>query len=99
VSGESDELQCRATTDPTDFNAVAVRTAVWVHAELIKIQPFMDGNKRTSRLVMDMVLSGLGIQPAPLEIPRKEYLVALGVYYRGDCEPLENVVIEAISRP
>jgi len=41
--------------DPT-YEKSALHIAVWVHAKVIRIHPFEDGNGRTSRLLMGIIL-------------------------------------------
>jgi len=56
--------------------ARSVRFAVWVHAEIVRIHPFFDGNGRTSRFVMNILLEALGVgcvavEAAPASIRRR----------------------------
>lgn len=67
----------------------AVYLAAWVHAEFVKIHPFVDGNGRTSRLLMNYELMQGGY--LPISIPKEErlsYFEKLETYaIHGDIEP------------
>jgi Fic family protein len=43
-----------------------------VHADIIKVHPFEDGNGRTSRLVASWILVELGLRPIPVEAVKQE---------------------------
>jgi Fic family protein len=48
--------------------------AAWVHYKLVHIHPFIDGNGRTARLLMNLVLIQNGYPPAViLNVDRKKY--------------------------
>lgn len=49
-----------------------VELAAWTHAEFVKIHPFVDGNGRTSRLIMNYQLMSGGY--LPVSIPKEERL-------------------------
>ncbi|GHT83603.1 cell division protein Fic [Spirochaetia bacterium] len=52
----------------------AVELAAWVHYKLVHIHPFIDGNGRTARLLMNLVLLSRGYPPAViLTVDRKKY--------------------------
>ncbi|WP_438853397.1 Fic family protein [Agromyces sp. M3QZ16-3] len=59
----------RSSGDPTTFAAAAQR-------ELISIHPFVDGNGRVTRLVMDHALQHRGLPPSLLENPGLDYMVS-----------------------
>jgi Fic family protein len=51
-----------------------VELAAWVHYKLVYIHPFIDGNGRTARLLMNLMLLQHGYPPAViLNIDRKKY--------------------------
>jgi Fic family protein len=51
-----------------------VELAAWVHYRLVHIHPFIDGNGRTARLLMNLILLQQGYPPAViLNIDRKKY--------------------------
>jgi Fic family protein len=51
-----------------------VELAAWVHYKIVYIHPFIDGNGRTARLLMNLILLQNGYPPAViLNIDRKKY--------------------------
>jgi len=66
-----------------DYEHEALKLALKWHADFIKIHPFEDGNGRTGRLMLDVLLVRLGLSPIPVEVPRLEYNEALNHYYRN----------------
>lgn len=71
----------RANPDDPSYEGSAIHIAVWLHAEIIRIHPFEDGNGRSSRLVMAMVLVALDLRPIPVEAVKQEYREVLNHYY------------------
>jgi hypothetical protein len=70
---------------------------VWLHAGLVRIHPFADGNGRLARLVANIPILQSG-EP-PLIIPKKsrlEYIRLLGEWQLaiGRPKPVENLVVE-----
>lgn len=61
-----------------------VHVAVWIHARVIQIHPFEDGNGRSSRLLMAKVLVDLGMQPIPIEATKQEYTTLLNSFFRDE---------------
>ena len=51
----------------------AIELAAWTHAEFVKIHPFVDGNGRTSRLIMNYQLMAGGY--LPVSVPKEDRLV------------------------
>jgi cell filamentation protein len=88
---------CRFDTD--DANALAMAT---VHAELVLIHPFRDGNGRCARLVA--VLMGLQAGLPALDFSgvhgaeRRRYIAAVQAAVRRDYEPMARVFRRAIAR-
>jgi hypothetical protein len=67
------------------------------HAEFERIHPFLDGNGRTGRLLMNLVLVRLGYPPAIVyKRERPRYLEALRKADEGDCGPLGELLARAI---
>lgn len=83
---------CLSNPEDATYAESAIKIACWAHAKLIEIQPFEDGNKRISRLLIGVVLVRLGFPPVPLEIPHGEYLAALLSYWAGDKQPFEDII-------
>jgi Fic family protein len=51
-----------------------VELAAWFHYKLVYIHPFIDGNGRTARLLMNLILLQHGYPPAViLNVDRKKY--------------------------
>lgn len=71
-----------------------VEYAAWTHAEFVKIHPFVDGNGRTSRLLMNYQLMSAGF--LPVSVPKEQravYFTALDTYHReGDLTPFTAMV-------
>jgi hypothetical protein len=68
-----------------------------VHARFEQVHPFLDGNGRTGRLVLNLLLVRLGYPPAIVfKAERRKYLDALGSADRGDHGPLGELLARAI---
>jgi len=64
---------------PTDRNPI--EQAAWTHAEFVRIHPFVDGNGRTSRLIMNYQLMANGFLPVNIRHEnRLAYYEALDAY-------------------
>jgi len=68
-----------------------------VHARFEQVHPFLDGNGRTGRLVLNLLLVRLGYPPAIIyKSQRTKYLNALRRADAGDCGPLGEFLARAI---
>jgi hypothetical protein len=68
-----------------------------LHARFEQIHPFLDGNGRTGRLVLNLVLVRLGYPPAIIyKRDRSRYLAALRRADQGDPGPLGEILARAI---
>lgn len=67
----------------------ALTLAAWTHAEFIRIHPFIDGNGRTCRLMMNYQLLSHGLLPVSIpKAERLEYFHTLEAYAtEGNIEP------------
>lgn len=73
--------------------------ATSLHYQLVHIHPFMDGNGRTARLLMNFVLIMHGYPPAViLNVDRKKYYRVLKEADRGTMEPFVDFVGRAVNR-
>jgi len=69
-----------------------------LHARLERIHPFRDGNGRTGRLAMNLLLVRHGYPPAVIyKRNRTQYLNALRRADRGDSGPLAEMVARAVT--
>ena len=68
-----------------------------VHAEFERIHPFLDGNGRAGRLVLNLILVRLGYPPAIIyKRQRSKYLNALRRADAADCGALGELLARAI---
>lgn len=85
IAAERDKLH------PVEFAAL-------LHLRLVSIHPFIDGNGRTSRLIMNLALFQDGYQPAVIPpICRADYLATIRRYQRkGDSKPFIDFIAERV---
>lgn len=69
---------------PYVTNLNLIELAAWTHAEFVRIHPFVDGNGRTSRMLMNYQLMSGGFLPVSIaKENRLEYFDALEAYAVG----------------
>jgi Fic family protein len=67
------------------------------HFEFERIHPFLDGNGRAGRLLLNLLLVRLGYAPAIIyKRDRTKYLNALGAADKGDIGPLGEMLARAV---
>ena len=75
-----------------------IATAAHHHAWIERIHPFVDGNGRVGRLLLNFMLIQRGYPPAViLASQRKRYLGALRAADTGNAKPLADVIARAVS--
>lgn len=92
VTARTDELQGRsAGTEPVSEILAAI------HNEFERIHPFIDGNGRTGRLALNLILVRLGYPPViVLKAQRSNYLAATQKSDEGDHGPLGEILARAM---
>lgn len=76
-----------------------VELASVLHHKLVFIHPFFDGNGRTSRLAMNIILMQSGFPLAiVLKSDRKKYYQTLSLADKGDYIPFVNFIARAVER-
>ncbi|MCM1577840.1 MAG: Fic family protein [Ruminococcus sp.] len=70
--------------------------AAWIHGELVRIHPFVDGNGRTARLIMNCSLMTDGFLPINITADlRPRYYECLDGYASsGEFEPFAELIGE-----
>jgi len=69
------------------------------HNKLVWIHPFFDGNGRTVRLAMNLILMRCGFPPAIiLKNDRKKYYEALNQANGGNYQKLALLMFQALER-
>lgn len=80
--------ESRAKRHPVEFAAI-------IHMELVTIHPFIDGNGRAARLLMNLALLQAGYSVAIIPpILRRNYLDTLNRTHKGDNGPFINFIAE-----
>ncbi len=87
IKGFYEELKEKAENNPLEL-------AAWTHAEFVRIHPFVDGNGRTSRLLMNYQLMANGFLPVSIaKEDRLEYYLALEEFaVNKDLQPFLELV-------
>lgn len=72
----------------------AIELAAWTHAEFVKIHPFVDGNGRTSRMIMNYQLMLNEFLPISIaKENRLEYFEVLEAYaVKGELQPFTEMI-------
>lgn len=85
----------QGSSGASDWEVRTIEFAIRLHADIIRVHPFEDGNGRTCRAFMNAVLVRLGLRAILLEAPKQEYLACLNHYYHeDDLGPLLNLALD-----
>lgn len=97
--GGGDSGSGRETYGNGPADEPALGRAAWLHSEIARIHPFVDGNGRTARLVMNLELMRHGWPPAVIrKEDRPRYYEALDrAHTTGDAEPFARLVEERVE--
>ncbi len=97
VSDLLDELIDFINTNPLGLNDIELATVF--HHKLVWIHPFFDGNGRTVRLAMNLLLMRKGFPPAIiLKNDRKKYYEALNQANGGNYQKLTLLMCQSLER-
>ncbi|RRO14534.1 Fic family protein [Flavobacteriaceae bacterium 14752] len=92
-----DELIAFVIENPLQLNDIELATIF--HHKFVWIHPFFDGNGRTVRLVMNLLLLKVGFTPAIiLSNDRKKYYAALNAANQGKYYKLSLLMLQALER-
>jgi len=92
-----DALIHYVNTNPQGLNVIEMATVF--HHKMVWIHPFFDGNGRTARLAMNLLLMSAGFPPAIiLTQDRKKYYAALNAANQGHYQKLMLLMIQASER-
>ncbi|KAK6191415.1 hypothetical protein SNE40_003109 [Patella caerulea] len=76
-----------------------IELAALAHYKLVIIHPFYDGNGRTSRLLMNLILMQAGFPPVSIEVEdRYRYYESLETANNGDVRPFIRFIAECTER-
>ena len=97
VSDFFDELVAFVNDNPLGLNDLVLSTIF--HHKMVWIHPFFDGNGRTVRLAMNLLLMRKGFPPAIiLKNDRKKYYEALNQANKGNYHKLCLLMLQALER-
>lgn len=76
-----------------------IETAALFHLNFGGIHPFIDGNGRTGRLILNLMLMQAGYPPIDVKfVDRRKYYACFDSYYRdGEASPMVNMVGEYVK--
>ena len=97
VSPLLDELISFVVENPLSLNVIELATVF--HHKFVWIHPFFDGNGRTVRLVMNLLLMKEGFPPAIiLKNDRSKYYAGLNSANKGNYQKLTLLMAQALER-
>ena len=96
VLSDMENLICWYQNEAQELHPV--ERAGRVHADFVKIHPFVDGNGRTARLLMNLELMKAGFPAAVLPVEKRlEYYNALDqAHTQNDYQPFLSLIIEVV---
>lgn len=93
MKGFIDEIK----TNPEKLNVIEL--AGLIHYRLVEIHPFIDGNGRTARLIMNLFLMSHGYPiTMVLKVDRKKYYDRLRKSDEGDMQPFIDFIGRGVER-
>jgi len=76
-----------------------VEGAALAHFRLVHVHPFVDGNGRTARLLLNLILMRQGYPPAIVRVnDRPIYYDTLDAAHAGDTGPFVQLIAQAVDR-
>ena len=82
-----------------EYSTPPPELAAEIHYKLVMIHPFIDGNGRVARLLMNLIFMKHGYPPAIiLKVDRRKYYRVLNEANLGKSEPYEDFIGRAIER-
>jgi len=89
----------RLIADFSSGNRHIIETTALFHLNFEGIHPFIDGNGRTGRLILNLMLMQAGYPPIDVKFTnRRKYYACFDSYYRDDdASPMVNMVSEYIK--
>jgi Fic family protein len=91
------ELLTTLSQNPDELRSIEL--AAYFHHELVYIHPFLDGNGRTARLLMNVILLRAGYPfTVLLKVDRPKYLRALSEADNGNLIPFANFIANCVER-
>lgn len=97
VSDLFDDLIKYVNENPDHLDTISLATVF--HHRFVWIHPFFDGNGRTVRLAMNLILMRAGFPPAIiLKTDRKKYYEALNLANNGNYDKLLLLMLQAVER-
>lgn len=92
-----DELVDFVNNNPLDLHPIALATIL--HHNFVWIHPFTDGNGRTARLLMNLILQKAGYPPSIiLKNDRQKYYKALNSANNGNYQKLTTLILQGLER-
>lgn len=93
------EVRAMATTLDIRFVHEVIKVAAFIHADIIRIHPFIDGNGRVGRVILDWILQLFDFPfMIAFNIPAQEYREVLNHFYSThEIEPLADLILRVIS--